>query len=59
MPRIGYNTAQWIAEDRRRLLERDSVFGQICRGFLRVPPEFQRQPSLYLRFEGPRYRMLS
>jgi hypothetical protein len=26
------------------------VFGQVCRGFLRAPLEFQRQPSLYLRF---------
>src|SRR5438876_1093960 len=49
MTRIRQNATQWIAEDRRRLLERDSVFGQICRSFLRVPLELQR-PRLLSRY---------
>jgi hypothetical protein len=48
MTRIGYDATEWITEDCRRLLERDSVFRQICRGFLRVPLKLQRQASLYL-----------
>jgi len=44
--RIRRDAAQRIAEDRRRVLERDLVFGQVCRRFLRVPLELQ--PSLYL-----------
>src|ERR1017187_129868 len=49
MTRISHDAAQWIAEDCRCLLERDFVFGEICRSFLRVPLKLQRQPSLYSR----------
>src|SRR5713226_6248871 len=41
MTRIGHNATERIAEDRRRLLERDFVFGQICRSLLGVSLELQ------------------
>lgn len=49
MARIGQNATEWIAEDRRGVLECDVVFGQVGRGLLRIPLELQSQPSLYLR----------
>ena len=52
MTRISQDSAQWIAEDGRRLLERYFVVGEICRSLSRIPLELQRQPSLYLRLEG-------
>lgn len=48
MTRVSHYATEWIAENRRRLHERDFVFGQICRSFLSVPFELQRQHLLYL-----------
>ena len=48
MTGIGQNAAERIAEDRRRLLERDSLFHQIGRSFSLVPLKLQRQIILYV-----------
>lgn len=47
--RVSHDATEWIAEDCTCLLERDFVFGEICRSLLRVPLKLQRQPSLYSR----------
>ena len=52
MARVSHNSTKRVAEDRRRLLERYSVFCEIPRSLSRIPLELPGQVSSYRRIEG-------